>query len=57
MVWKPMAKSTIPYPLGTCHEDQRCPHAMQAVLVADNNGALAVRVGPIEVGSNGNGEE
>ena len=57
MASKPIAKWIIPCPLGTCHEDQWCPHAVQAALAADGNGAPAVRVGPIEVGSNGDGEE
>ena len=57
MASKPIAKRTIFYPLGTCHEDQWCPHTVQATLIANSNGAPVVRVGPIEVGSNGDGEE
>ena len=57
MASKPIAKRTIPCPLGSCHEDQWCFHAVQAALAADGNGAPTVRVGPIEVGSNGDGEE
>ena len=53
MASKPIAKRTISYPLGTYHEDQWCPHAVQAALAADGNGAPTVRVGLIEVGSNG----
>ena len=33
------------------------PHAVQAALAADGNGVPTVRLGPIEVGSNGDGEE
>ena len=57
MASKPIAKRNIPCSLGTCHEDKWCPHALQAVLAADNNGAPAFQVGPIKVGSNGDGEE
>ena len=57
MASKPIAKRTILCPLGICHEDQWCPYAVQAALAADGNGVPAVRVGLIEVGSNGHGEE
>ena len=57
MASKPIAKRTIPCTLGTYHEYRWCPHAVQAAMAADGNGVLAVRVGPIEVGSNGDGEE
>ena len=57
MASKPIAKRTIPCPLGTCREDQSCPDAVQATLAADGNGAPAVRVGPIVVGNDGDGEE
>ena len=57
MASKPIAKRNIPCPLGTFREDQWCPHAVQAALAADGNEAPAVRMGPIEVGSNGDGEE
>ena len=57
MASKPIAKRTIHCPLGIYHEDQWCPHAVQAALAADGNGVPAVRVDPIEVGSNSDGEE
>ena len=57
MALKPIEKSTIPCPLGTCHEDQWCPHAVRGALVADGNRAPAVPVGPIMVGNDGDGEE
>ena len=57
MASKPTTKRTIPFPLGTCHEDQWCPHIMQTALAADGNGAPAVRVGSIMVGNDGDGKE
>ena len=51
MASKPIAKRTIPWPLGTCHEGQWCSHAVQAALAADGNGAPAVQVGSIVMGS------
>ena len=57
MASKQVAKRTVPCPLGICHKDQWFPHAVQAALAADGNGAPVARVGPIEVGSNGDGEE
>ena len=57
MASRPIAKRTIPYPLGTCHEDQWCPHAVRAAPVADGNRTLPVWVGPILVGNDGDGEE
>ena len=57
MASKPIAKRSIPCPLGTFREDQWCPHAVQAALAADGNGAPAARVGSIIVGSDGDGEE
>ena len=57
MASKPIAKRTIPCPLGTCHEDQWCAHTVQAPLAANGNGVPAVQVGLIEVGSNSDGEE
>ena len=57
MASKPSARRTIPCPLETCHEDHWCSHAVEAALAADGNGVPVVRVGPIEVGSNGDGEE
>ena len=57
MASKPIVRRTILCPLGTYHEDQWCPHAVQIGLAADGNGIPVVQVGPIEVGSNGNGEE
>ena len=43
--------------MGTCHEDQWCPHAVQAALAADGNGAPAVWGTPIVAGNDGDGEE
>ena len=57
MASKPTSRRAIPCPLGTCREDQWCPHAVQAALAADDNGAPAVRATPIEAGNDGNGEE
>ena len=57
MASKPTARRTIPYPLETYHEGQWCPHAVQAALVADGNRAPVVRVGLIEVGSDGDSKE
>ena len=57
MASKTIAKRTVPCTLGTRHEDQWCPHAMQVALATDGNGAPAVRVGPIVVGNDGDGEE
>ena len=47
---KPIARRSIPCPLGTCPEDRWCPHALQAALAADGNGAPAVRATPIVAG-------
>ena len=57
MASKPTSRRAIPCPLGTCHEDQWCPHAVQAALAADGNGAPAVRATPIVAGDDGDGEE
>ena len=57
MASKPTSRRAIPCPLGTCREDQWCPHAVQAALAADGNGAPAVRATPIEAGNDGDGEE
>ena len=57
MVSKPTSRRAIPCPLGTCHEDQWCPYAVQAALVADGNRAPVVRVTPIMAGNDGNGKE
>ena len=57
MASKPTSRRAIPCPLGTCHEDQWCPHAVQAALAADGNGAPAVRATPIVAGNDGDGEE
>ena len=57
MASKPTSRRAIPYPLGTCREDQWCPHAVQAALAADGNGAPAVRATPIVAGNDGDGEE
>ena len=51
------SRRAIPCPLGTYHENQWCPHAVQAVLAANGNGAPAVRVTPIVAGNDGDGEE
>ena len=56
MASKPIAKRSIPCPLGTYYKEQWCPHAVQAALTADNNGALTVRVALI-VADNGNDDE
>ena len=57
MALKLMAKRTIPCSLGTCHEDQWCPHVVQTALAANIKGALAVRTTPIVAGNVGEGEE
>ena len=57
MASKPTSRRAIPCPLGTCREDQWCPHAVQAALAADGNGAPAVRATPIVAGNDGDGEE
>ena len=57
MVSKPIAKRSIPCPLGTCRGDQWCLHAVQAELAADSNGAPVVRATPIVVANVGEGEE
>ena len=57
MASKPIANRTIHCLLGTYCEDQWCPHTVQAALVADSNWAPVVLVGPIVVGSNGDGKE
>ena len=49
----PTSRRAIPCPLGTCREDQWCPHAVQAALAADGNGAPAVRATPIVAGNDG----
>ena len=56
MASKPTSRRAIPCPLGTCREDQWCPHAVQAALAADGNGAPAVRATPIMAGDDGDGE-
>ena len=57
MASKPTSRRAIPCPLGTCREDQWCPHAVQAALAADGNGAPEVRETPIVAGNDGDGEE
>ena len=57
MASKPTSRRALPCPLGTCRQDQWCPHAVQAALAADGNGAPAVRATPIEAGNDGDGEE
>ena len=57
MVSKPTSRRAIPYPLGTCREDQWCPHAVQAALAANGNGAPAVRATPNVAGDDGDSEE
>ena len=44
-------------PLRDLREDQWCPHAVQAALAADGNGAPAVRATPIVAGNDGDGKE
>ena len=53
----PISKKTIPCPLGTCHEEKWCSHAVQAALAADGNEALAVWATPIVEGNVGEGVE
>ena len=57
MASKPIVMRTIPYPLGTCNEDQWCPRAVQAELAVDSNGAPVVQTTPIVVGNVGGGAE
>ena len=57
MASKKTSRRAIPCPLGTCREDQWCPHAVQAALAAAGNGAPAVRATPIVAGNDGDGEE
>ena len=57
MASKPTSRRAVPCPLGTCREDQWCPHAVQAALAAYGNGAPAVRATPIVAGNDGDGEE
>ena len=57
MASKPTSRRAIPCPSGTCCEDEWCPHAVQAALAADGNGAPAVRATPIVAGNDGDGEE
>ena len=57
MASNPTSRRAIPCPLGTCSEDQWCPHAVQAALAADSNGTPAVRATPIVAGDDGDGEE
>ena len=47
MELKPIARRTIPYPMGTCCKDQWCPHVMQTALATDGNGTPTVRATPI----------
>ena len=57
MASKPTSRRAIPCPLGTFREDQWCPHAVQAALAADGNGAPAVWATLIVAGNDGDGEE
>ena len=57
MAAKLIAKGTIPYPLGICHEDQWCPHTVQAALAADSNGTLVIQATPIVAGNGGGDKE
>ena len=54
---RPTSRRAIPCPLGNCRKDQWCPHAVQAALAADGNGAPAVRATPIVAGKDSDGEE
>ena len=54
---KPIAKRTVPCPLGTCCEDQWCPHAVQATLAVDSDGVPAVPAAPIVAENAGGSEE
>ena len=57
MASNPTSRRAIARPLGTCHEDQWRPHAVQAALAADGNGAPAVWATLIVVGNDDDGEE
>ena len=53
---KPVAKRMVHGFLGTCCKDQRCPHAVQAALVANGDAASTVWMVPIVVNEVGGSE-